>query len=291
MINAPFTDSFSVTNGYSALHISVIFTVWEDSVSAFVARGPNLHLRGFYPYLSPLEESPTSLAMYSARAFSTWLRALGNADVNLENFIVQELELNYEVHAGWEKETLLELIAHSDRPDLHHPEEWTCNDCLEEDYSVAVQPYWRHLLERIKGRMHPYDPVTSVSEVDEDEKLDLGSPEDTASSSTDLTSKLDTGGSVSFPRPEEESTELVSELELDVQSEADVSENPTLALSESVCLYDILDIVCMNCWLYYKRTGTRKQPDSNYKDSPEAEDSSSSDDSSECEYSPYLIHS
>ena len=277
----------SATNGYSVLHVALTYAVLDNDVSEVVARGPDLHLRGFGPFFTPFEESPTSLAMYSARAFSSWLRALADVDVDLENFIDQELELNPEVHDGWEKETLLELFAHGDRPDLHHKYGWTCSDCLAELSKLEVQPYWRRLLERIKARMHPYDPVTAVSEVDEDENDDLDSPGDVASSSNDLIHGLDATGNVPLLNPDEDP----SEVESHVESEADVSGNPTLRLSESSCLYGKRDIVCMKCWLHYTRTGTRYQPDSNDEDSSEAEDFASSDDSSECEYSPYLIHS
>ena len=274
-----------VTDGYAVLHESLLFRRWEDKVSAVVARGPNLHRRGFNTFHTPFEESPTSLAMYSSNMFSHWLRALADVDVDLENFIDQELELNPEVHAGWEKETLLELFAHGDRPDLHHLNDGTCSDCLKRMYSVEVQPSWRHLLKRIKGRMHPYDPVSAVSEVDEDDNVDLGSLGEAASSSTDLTPELGTTGNVPLLNPDQDPTES------EVKSKADASENSARTRSESICLYDKHEAVCMDCWLYYKRTGTRYQPDSDNEDSSENEDSSSSDDSSECEYSPYLIHS
>ena len=292
--------TWPITNGYPVLHRVIAYSDSEDDVSAMVARGADLHLRGFNPSHTPFEESPTSLAMYSAWAFSNWLHALANVDVDLAKFIDQELKLNPEVHAGWEKETLLELFAHGDRPDLHHGHVWTCSDFLEEYVSVIVQPYWRHLLGRIKGRMRPYDPVTTVSEVDENEYVDLGSPGDAANSSTDLTLELDTTGNVPLPKPNENPTQLESELESEsnveleeLEAEPDASEHSAMTLGESVCLYGKHEYVCIKCWLHYERTGTRRQPGEPAadKDSSENEDSSSSADSSECEYSPFLIHS
>ena len=281
--------SLGVTNGYTILHEAIACGITKDRISAVVARGPDLHQRGFDTFRTPFEESPTSLAMYSGMAFSYWLRALASVDVDLENFIDQELERNPEGHTGWEKETLLELFTHGDRPDLHRPDGWTCCDCLKDLLKFKVQPYWRHLLERIKARMHPYDPVSAVSEVDEDESVDLGSTEEVPSSSTDLTSELDTTENVTLLPIDEVPTELESE----PVSEADTSEDSVTTPIGSVCLYGKHQLVCIDCWLYYTQTGTRKQPGEPAadEDSSETEDSPSSDDSSECEYSPYLIHS
>ena len=189
------------------------------------------------------------------------------------------------MHAGWEKETLLELFTHGARPDLHHSFARICSDCSEDKNWVNVQPYWRHLLQRIKGGVHPYEPVTAVSEVDEDENVDLGSLGEAACGSTDLTPELDATGNITLSNLDEVPTEL--ELESEPVSEADTSEYSAPTPIGSVCLYSKHDLVCMKCWLHYKRTGTRGPRE----DLSESEDSSSSDDSSECEYSPFLIHS
>ena len=260
-----------------------------DNLSAVVARGPDLHRRGCDTYYTPFEESPTSLSMYSAKGFSKWLRALDSVDVDLENFIDQELEQNLEVHAGWEKETLLELFTHGDRPDLHHPDGWTCCDCSKDILGVEVQPYWRHSIERFIARTHPYDPVSAVSEVDEDESVDLGSTEEVASSSTDLTPKLDTTGNDTLLNP----GEVPAVLESESEPEADTGEDSATTPIGSVCLYGKLEYVCMDCWLYYTRIGTRKQPSEPAadEDSSKNKNTPPSDDSSECEYSPFLIHS
>ena len=94
-------------DGYTILHHRI---AWKDmdALSLVVARGPDLHRLGIDTNYTPYKESPASLAMYSSRAFSCWLRALTNIDVDPENFIDQELEQNPEVHPGWEKETLLD---------------------------------------------------------------------------------------------------------------------------------------------------------------------------------------
>ena len=282
-----------VTDGYAVLHEAILYTMGEDKVSAVVARRPDLHRRGFDTFYTPFEESPTSLAMYSAESFSCWLHALATNNVYLEDFIDQELELNLDVYAGWEKETLLELFAHGDRPDLRHLF-GTCSDCSKGLGNIGVQPYWRHLLERIKGRKHPYDLVTAVSEVEEDDNVDLGSLGETTCDSTDLTPALDTTGNMNLSNIYEVPTELESKSDSDVEpepvSQADTREHSATTPIRSVCLYRKHEFVCLNCWLYYARTGTRRQPTRN-ENLSKNEDSSSSDDSSEFEYSPYLIHS
>ena len=283
IINAPFYHR----DAYTVLHDFIAWNHGESSVSAVIARVSDLHRRGFETYYTPFEESPTSLAMYSASTFSHWLHALANADVDLENFIDRELELNHEVHVGWKKETLVELFSCGDRPDLYDSVFQTCSDCSETVYSVEVQPYWQHILKRIKRRQHPYDPVTAESEVDEKENVDIDTSEQAASSSTDLIPKLDTTGNVPPSDPEEVPSELESE------SETVASESSTMTQSESVCLYDKYETVCIDCWLYYERTSMRKQRSAPaaQDESSKPKDSSPSDDSSECEYSPFLIHS
>ena len=276
----------ATTDGYPARHQATSDVFWEDSTSAIIERGPNLHRRDFSSSYTPFEESPTSLTMYCARAFSCWQRALAKADVDFANFIDQELELRLEVHAGWDKETLFELFAHGDRPDLHHPDphgsfKWICSDCLDEKSGVMIQPYWFHLLDKIKGKIHPYDPPSVVSQVDGDESDDLGSLGKAASSSTDLTPELGTTGNLPLPSPNEDPAESESE------SQGDASENSALTHSGPICLYGKREVVCMKYWLYFKRTGIRGPPE----DLSEHEDSPSNDDASECEYSPYLIHS
>ena len=70
-----------VTNGYTVLHKTMTYQSRLKNVSVLVARGPDLHPRGFDTDCTPFEESPTSLAMYSARVFSNWLHALASVDV------------------------------------------------------------------------------------------------------------------------------------------------------------------------------------------------------------------
>ena len=214
MIDADIT---SILGTCSVLHIALARADRENYVSTVLARGPNLHRlcswAGFISYI----ESPTSLAMHSSVAFRSWLHALVKTGLDIGSFIDQELEQNPEVHVGWDKQTLLNLFTHGDRPDLHFDYQLDCIDCkcMQSYFGPIVQPYWMHLLERIKKGSYPYEPA---------------------------------------------------QIELD---------------------YGKHEMVCIDCWLSYKRTGIRGLR----KDFWRGKKTSLSDDSSESEYSPFHIHS
>ena len=140
-----------------------------------------------------------------------------------------------------------------------------------------VQPYWIHLLERIKKGLYRNDPARTNSKVNEDQNADLGSVEDATSSSTDLIFKLDvtvddTSGSLD---------EVLSELEL----EDDISEHSEIAQIQLD--FGKHEAVCIECWLSYKWTGIRGL----LVDLHNGKVTSLSDDSSESDYSPFHIHS
>ncbi len=271
-------DAVGFVDGYAALHSEIAFP--STGPSPMLARGANPHRRCFDSFLTPYEESPTSLAMYSSRAFTSWLHALVSFEVDLEDFINQEIQQNVDVHLGWEKETLLELFEHGDRPDLHVEERMKCSDCGEEVW-VQVQPYWRELIERIRTRRYPYDPAIAGSEIAEEETTDLGSVEEAASSSSQQSQKPDTTENDPF-------VNLDNELSLEAESEDDTSEYSAATTMGWECKYEWDETVCIWCWLHYKETGTRRSRDENPS---EREGSLSRDDSSEDGYSPLLIHS
>ena len=276
IINAPDCGK----DGYTILHRRLL---WNDmdGMRVVVARGPDLHRQGINTDYTPYKESPTSLAMYSSRVFSYWLRALANIDVDLENFINKELEQNSEVHPGWEKDTLVALCAHGDRPDLYVPYIWTCSDCTVRSRRVLVQPYWRHLLENIKERRYHEDSAPPGPEVAEEEDADRGNAgEAVSSNSRNPTYEPDTTRNVPLVNLEEES-----------ESEEDGSKQCTTTPIRSDCMYGKHEVVCMGCWLHYEKTGTRWQDAGTDEDSSETEDSLPGDASSEDEYSPFLIHS
>ena len=220
-------------------HERLVSSMDEDEVTEVLARGADVHRLGIDTYYTPYEESPTSLAMYSSRTFTYWLYALASVGVDLESFIDQELELNLEVHPGWEKETLGALFAHGDRPDLHVPYTRTCSDCAVESIRVFVQPYWRHLHENIKQREYHEDPTPPGPEVAEEENADRGNARESVSSkSSDPTYEPETTGNVPFVNLKEESKS---------KSKEDRSRQRTKTPIRSVCMYGRHELVCMDC--------------------------------------------
>ena len=255
----------------SVLHIALARADREEYLSTVIARNPNLHRLCCSADITPYIESPTSLAMYSSVAFRSWLHALVKTGLDIGSFIDQELQ-NPKVHYGWKKETLLNLFTHGDRPDLHFDHQLPCSDCecWPGFFGPMVQPYWMHLLERIKEGLYLYDPAPTNSKVNEDENADLRSVGDATSSLIDLTLLPDTTAD-----------NVLSESKL----EDHTSEHSEIAQIELD--FGRHEAVCYACWRCYEQTGIRGL----LKDLHNRENTSASDDSSESEYSPFHIHS
>ena len=270
-------------DGYTALHDRLVSVEDPDDVSIVLAKGPNLHLLGFDKVYTPEKESPMSLAMYSSWAFADWLYGLAGIEVDLSTFIDQELASNAFVHQGWDKETLRDLFDYPVRPDLDFRNFWYCSDCGDLNTRVRIQPYWRHLLERIKQRIDPDDPFRRVSGVDETQISNIRSGME---ASNDSDHEPDISGSVS-PNEFNDDVGSEAEFELEVHLGSDAHGYPENVPICSDCVYGPNEIVCMDCWLRYRRTGTRFEvEDSSMDEYPSSEDESSDD-----EFSPYLIHS
>ncbi|KAL9627580.1 MAG: hypothetical protein Q9164_007564 [Protoblastenia rupestris] len=278
IINAP----VFYTDGFTLLHESVA-SAMEGEVCLTLSKGPDLYPLGFNSDFTPQKETPTSLAMYSSWAFTDWLYGLIAIKVDLEEFIEQELERNYVVHAGWNKQTLLDLFAFDYAPDLDLRGVWTCSDCTEEIPAIRVQPYWRHFLEQIKQRQVPDTSAKDDSEVYAKENADCASITESAISSSDQTYKPDITEHAPFVDLVELPSEPESESESELGSEEDAYGYPATIPIRSDCV----------------QTGTRKSPYTRKgrfaiyfdENSNLVEDSTSRDESPEDEYSPYHIHS
>jgi len=260
--------------GYTILQQIVGYAYELESLCSVLSKGPDLYRLSVDYHFTPQEESPTSLSMYSSWAFRDWLDGLDSIQVGLEEFVEQELERNHAVHAGWEKETLLGLFAYNYRTDLDARLDQRCSDCSEWKHHVNVQPYWRHLIERIKQGLDPDSPAQAGSEVDEEEDADSGSIAEAASSSSDV------------------SLDDLDELPSD-SDEEDIHGYPATVSIRSDCIYAWHEFICMDCWLWYRNYGTRRPP----QDWTQAQDwnqgfvTDAGEDSSLDEFSPYLIHS
>lgn len=255
------------TDGYSILQLHVVYTESLEGLCSVLSKGPDLYRLGVDHDYTPQEESPTSLSMYSSWAFWDWLEGLDSIQVDLEEFVEQELKRNHAVHAGWEKETLLDLFAYSYRTDLDVGWNQGCSDCSEWISYVYVQPYWRHLIERIKQGLDPVSPAQAGSEVGEQEDADFESNAEAASGPINVS--------------------LVDLNELSSDSEEDTHGYPATISLRSDCVYARHEVICMRCWLYYRNNGTRRPP----QDWKQGFVTDADEDSSLDEYSPFLIHS
>lgn len=256
---------------------------WD--LNEIIRRGPNLHRVCYDTSFTPYDETPTSLAMYSSVAFTCWLRGLASTDVDIETFIDQELEQNSEIHTGWEKQAMLNLFAWGDRPDLHRwKRSWECSDCCSGCIRLKVQPYWRHVVERIKQGLDP-DDTPATPGCDDKYRAGFGSGRtaDAACSSSDLRTPPAICRNVVLMTRDDLSSES--------NGEQCSSGYPAIVPLEWDCIYAWDEIVCMKCWLHYQRTGTRRR--NPYANLPSSANwySSPKDDCLDDEFSPFNIHS
>ena len=271
----------SRTSGYTILHNYTAWGMWEAALGAVLARGPDLHRLGSDAYYTPQVESPTSLAMYSSRAFWYWVRALANFKMDFEEFIGKELEQSPLARAGWEKETLLSLFIYGFGSDLYRRYLPNCSDCTRYLYGVKIQPYWQHLLERIKQRLDPDNPAHTVSELVGVESADVHSIGEDEYSFCEFTHKSDTPAEISPASLDVVSPELEEFWE-------GAHGYPAMVDIRSDCIYGRDEVLCMCCWLDYVKFGTRRSSRPQHSWS---RDLDAGEDSSDDDFSPFLVHS
>ena len=261
LIDIPVYDD----GGYNTVHFRAAGAEGRRDIDPVLAHDPDIHRLGCDFEWSPEEESPLSLVLYSSWAFRDWLDTLATAGKDFEEFVSEEIKRNHAIHPGWEKETLLNLSTYDYLVDYDPLGSCQCADCNIGNYQIRVQPHWRHFIERIKHGIDPYySPAEASSEVDEEESAesritaeaeentddptdldDIGSETDSESGSESL-SEFDELGSSSVWKPEWELGHL------------NPHNYPTTVSLQSHCVYCPHEAVCMNCWLFYINTGTRR---------------------------------
>ena len=296
--------------GHNLLHSTLAYSGYSEKLRNLLSYGPDLHRLSLCCSYTPWKESPTSIALYSSWAFVDWVRGLDSIAMDFEKLVEEELGRNHEVHPGWEKGALLGVYAYSLRLDPKPPtKDNTCSYCSDYWSFPKVQPYWRHLIERFKRRLHPDSTAQACPEAGEKNGAYFNICAGNASSSTDtLAQGRGTTNGVSHIDRNELSLESKancgsnldsdcglnsdSDWEPDSQADVDVHEYPATVSILSDCVYAADEVVCIHCWLHYVRTGTRRPPrdTEGYVVSGTEEDSPSDESSSE-EYYPYLIHS
>lgn len=159
--------------GYTILHSCAAYVQLQEKIKVVLALRPDIHRLGYDYRMSPEEESPFSLVLYSSWAFEYWLNALASIGKGFEQFVTEEIERNHTIYPGWKKETLLDLWTYDYGIAYVPPCVPQCADCAKKSYQVTVQPHWRHFLERIKYGIDPYySSAEATSEVDEEESVE-----------------------------------------------------------------------------------------------------------------------
>ena len=211
--------------------------------------------------------------MYSSWAFCAFRDVLHSIDFDVKDFAREELEEGRPLlDDGWQMETLTALLEFEFEPNTSpcHKEKYcsrcrSCKSC-KSWLSVVVQPYWQVILESIKKGIHP-QRISSDAQY-----------EQPSMSQRNLTilndSSTDTADdSALFQDP------ALSE---DQAAHPD-QESPTIGVDISSAIFDRTEVWCIKCWLHFKKTGHPRSPVSETESSDE-------DDTSEDDFSPYLIH-
>ena len=106
-----------------------------------------------------MEETATSLSLYSSRSFFTWRGIQRDLEINIAGFIENEMQCSRLRQDGWDIETLHALFDLEFSPVDRH---YYCEDeeCKQEFEELPVERSWQILHGRIKrgkslaGRLH-----------------------------------------------------------------------------------------------------------------------------------------
>ena len=306
--------------GYTVLHIKLAEAGEgyrdKEAFSTTFSLRPNLYILGLDHTYSPRQESPMSLAMYSAWVFLEFRSGVKGMGVNIEEFIKLELADNRPLtNDNWETDTLLSLFKFSippelfkfhgwlDRDELHNvlnPSSTTffdcrrrlpdgdCADCGDnvraQYWTFRVQPYWQYLLDMIRQRKVSELPSARTDDHYRSSNLINLATKPVRSPPEMMTlnnSPHEPFRSMSTTGPFSNHSSQVSP---PIGRHGDGS--PTTSnMSTSRCMYEIDDFVCIWCWLAFKETGQRYS-----RRVSKTKSSSHTDDSSSDEFSPYLVH-
>lgn len=255
-------------NGYSRLLYEVKSAF---GLSEFLGLGADLHLLGLDSLCSPYWESPTTLAMYSSQSFAIWRAFLERSKVDIGKFIECELERGPLAELGWTSDALRKLFQWDVEREYDLGHNLDCPDCDEIQY-FRVQPYWREQLDKIKKGIYERDLANGRTSAGQASSINIG---DLHLKGEDTKNAAD---SASTNQPVEDGTkELLSE------------DSPVSGSCEE-CSYEEYEWVCMDCWLYYERTGHRYRKHTTDEEEEEVVGVSDTVESSEDEFSPFYIH-
>ena len=250
-------------------------------VDLLLAWGADPHHVYSTSLFSPVAESLLSFAMYSSWSFWAFRSALYNRDIDFKDFASKEVEEGRPLlDAGWQMETLTALLELEFEPDISPrvPEAYNrrCDVCNRFIYNrsfyhpvycpVVVQPYWQSFLESVKSGIAP-DDLRSIAQ-NEQASNSQRNPTHLNGSTTHT---ADDSVLSQNPALSDDQAALLGQ------------ESPSNGVDISSTIFDRKEIWCVWCWRHSKETGRRWSPSSETESFDE-------DDTSEDEFSPYLIH-
>ncbi|KAL9627577.1 MAG: hypothetical protein Q9164_007566, partial [Protoblastenia rupestris] len=300
-----------LSDGFNLLLNSI---AWAFKNSSDLLRcGADPYCVGLNTEISPKLESPTSLAMYSSRAFALWRSSVSDAGIDIDNVIGRVLEKGPLFEAGWTRKTLRILFDWDN--EITDPHNWTCSVCGTRIWCLMIQPLWLYALEEIKNGTSPEDtlwelysqsdaefdsdfdtmdsshahqkiegelvPVSEAPDLDEEtESLKFQQSRPAAGTSlcpADAFSQEAKGENVPGSETSDLDTEATDFVNTNSESSSDV---PTF-------IYTREDLVCSCCWFHPHQGGKRGEA----ADIPRSDFSSDMDTSLEDDYSPFHLHS
>lgn len=312
-------DAVHVEEGFTALQWTLVWATshtycLESELEMILAFDADIHHLGFEPEYSFREETPLSLALYSSWLFRRFTNVLKKRQIDMDEFVLQELrEHSPLLNDGWTGQTLRALFEHELESDDEYTDVDFCDEChwvLLSSPGLQVEIAWQYYLEWLKGwysqtasetiNSHE-DLVGNISEntipdyafVGPIRDLDAGDrPEPHKESGNDCSGDSSSG---SEPAECERDRECETDRECEKKRECETDqEYETYQEYETgqKCETDQESwerrfwqhrVVCIDCWLSFKR-GLRN-PRSTVQN-----DSSGEDDDSEEEFSPYLFN-
>ena len=288
-------DALQERGGYTTLLQRIPEIYSGDQLPLILQRNPNLHHLGFDFDISLFLESPMSMSLYNCWTFASWRNTLIKSQVNIDDFVRQELEYSVMKDAGWKSATLLVLFDYDSKLSDDDPGNFfghKCNWCRgrEKVYYIDVQPHWVQIVERIKHGLdpvcgHAFNAETDKSSNEDDNMHDARliwseSGTDKGFDESEA-SNTDYNIAIQFPNKYERGNDRNRSDPL----KKDSDESSFIVSKSGIldCVYDRDMNVCIWCWEEYKRNG--------YKWTNHDNQGSFNGDDSIDEYSPYLFQS
>jgi hypothetical protein len=150
--------------GWTPLHYCVWF---QDYIPArsLVQQSAIIHLMALEIYWSPVEESPTSISLYSSTAFLAWRQLLEAEQLPFEDFITQELQGGRLKSENWNKYSLMQVFTLNLEPAVypdHH-----CELCNESSRSFSlVEIAWQDILQQFNPQKETIDLLDDLRLMD-----------------------------------------------------------------------------------------------------------------------------